>query len=117
MARVIKQNTAQAPGWARQQIAAFVCWQQDLPPFHYWTAVACGVGFAGFGISFLLRGVRALQQGNDWSSLLATGNHRVPYVSVGREIVSGSLIVLLCVVLLSGMIASRCSWLDRFAAD
>ena len=86
-----------------------------MPPVRYWLTLVCGVAFAGYGVSFLRRGLEALQQGKEWSSLIATGNFKLPYVSVGREIISGSIILVFCGVLLAGMVASRCGWLDRFA--
>jgi hypothetical protein len=117
MARIIKPHTTHTQGWMPRQIGNFVLWQRDLPPFQYWIALVCGLVFAGYGFHFLLRGIQALQQGQDWSALLATGNTRLPYVSVEREILSGSLILLICSVLLPAMIAARSGWLDRFAEN
>lgn len=117
MARVIHPNTMRPQNRAEQLIANFVWWQRDQPSYRYWLILVCGVGFASYGIAFLLRGIQALQQGLTWSGLLATGNHRLPFVSVGREILSGSLILVICTVLLGGLIASRCGWLNRFVED
>ena len=114
MTRVIRRQTTQPTGWAQQQFANFVLWQRDLPAFRFWVIMIAGVGFGGYGVHFLLRGAEALQQGKDWSSLLATGNLRIPYVSVAREIASGSFITVFCILLLAGMVAARSGWLDRF---
>ncbi len=113
MAGVIPPGTKQASGW-KQKIAALVWWQRDLNPIRFWTILVCGIAFAGFGVRYLWHGIDALQQGKDWSSLIATGNYKMPYATIGHEIFSGSLILVCCVALLVGMIASRCGWLDRF---
>jgi len=104
-------------GWFERQVSKFVWWQRDLPATTYWISLSCDVIFGGYGLRFLFRGIHAFQEGDSWSSLVATGNFKMPFVSVEYSIISGMLIIVFSSIYLLTMLAARFGLLNRYAVD